>query len=378
MPTARFAARLDGPGPKRLLAIDGGGIRGLIALEFLAAIEDTLRVREHGGPSWVLADYFDYIAGTSTGAIIAAGLSLGMSVAQIRGFYLDQGRAMFGRARLVNRLRYRFEGEPLADALRAVFGRDRTLGSPDLLTLLLLVMRNATTDSPWPVSNNPRAKYNNRALPDCNLLLPLWQLVRASTAAPTFFPPEVVDVGPSRFVFEDGAITTYNNPAFLLFLMATGAPYRLCWPTGPERLLLVSVGTGTMPRIRRGLVPKHMNLLYNIVTVPEALMYSTLNQQDLLCRAFGACLHGPLLDAEIGDLLAAHGGSGLPALYTYVRYNAELTREGLDAIGLAAVRPEHVQRMDDTRHMDTIAAVGRAAAAAQVDPAHFVTPPYVA
>jgi hypothetical protein len=61
-----------------------------------------------------------------------------------------------------------------------------TLGDDGLRTLLMMVMRNVTTDSPWPVTNNPLAKYNDRARPDCNLKLPLWQLVRASTAAPTF------------------------------------------------------------------------------------------------------------------------------------------------------------------------------------------------
>src|SRR5207253_2189452 len=166
-----------------------------------------------GGPDWVLADYFDYIAGTSTGAMIAAGLALGMPVADIRRFYCEQGAAMFGPARLLHRLRYRFESEPLAEGLRTAFGADRTLGSADLRTLLMVVLSNATTDSPWPLSNNPHARFNDRSLPDCNLALPLWQILRASTAAPTFFPPEVVQVGPRRFVFQDGAVTPYNNPA---------------------------------------------------------------------------------------------------------------------------------------------------------------------
>ena len=74
-------------------------------------------------------------------------------------------------------------------------GAETKLGSDQLQTLLMIVLRNATTDSPWPVSNNPYAKYNDPTRPDCNLELPLWQLVRASTAAPTYFPPEVVRIG---------------------------------------------------------------------------------------------------------------------------------------------------------------------------------------
>ena len=69
--------RLRRPGPKKLLTIDGGGIRGMIALEVLLEIE---RILGRGRADFRLAQYFDYIAGTSTGAIIAAGLSLGFPV----------------------------------------------------------------------------------------------------------------------------------------------------------------------------------------------------------------------------------------------------------------------------------------------------------
>ena len=139
-----------------------------------------------------MSDYFDYIAGTSTGGIIAAGLSVGMSVEEILTFYKEAGAQMFVKANLLRRLRYKFESEPLAEKLKEVFGPSTKFGSDEIETLLLLVMRNATTDSPWPISNNPYAKYNDPERHDCNLKFPLWQLVRASTAAPTYFPPEVI------------------------------------------------------------------------------------------------------------------------------------------------------------------------------------------
>src|SRR5258705_487507 len=132
----------DKAGPRKLLAMDGGGIRGVMTLEVLEKIESELQQRLGRGDDFVLADYFDYVAGTST-------------------------------------------------------------------------------DSPWPISNNPDAKYNDCTRADCNLNLPLWQLVRASTAAPTYFPPEVVNIGKHEFIFVDGGVTMYNNPAFQLFLMAT-------------------------------------------------------------------------------------------------------------------------------------------------------------
>jgi patatin-like phospholipase/acyl hydrolase len=75
--------RLTAPGPKRILSLDGGGVRGVLTLGFLKRIEDLLRTR-HGRPDLTLADYFDLIGGTSTGAVIAAGLALGLDVASIR------------------------------------------------------------------------------------------------------------------------------------------------------------------------------------------------------------------------------------------------------------------------------------------------------
>ena len=175
--------RIGRPGQKKLLSIDGGGIRGVLALGALKRIEDILAA-ESGRADFRLADYFDYISGTSTGAIIATGLATGMSVDDIVKFYREAGAQMFVKANLLRRLRYKFEDEPLADKLREVFGAATTFGSAKVRTLLMMVLRNATTDSPWPLSNNPYAKYNANGRLDDNLTLPLWQLVRASTAAP--------------------------------------------------------------------------------------------------------------------------------------------------------------------------------------------------
>ena len=248
--------RITSPGPKRMLALDGGGIRGMIAVEVLGAIENLLREKLKKGPDFVLADYFDFVAGTSTGAIIAACISLGMKVDTIRDFYINSGRDMFDKAFLLKRFRYKYEDDKLAEKMQGIFGKDTTLGGEKLRTVLMMVMRNATTDSPWPLSNNPFAKYNRperREEPhyDCNLDFPLWQLVRASTAAPVYFPPEVIRMGPNEFIFVDGGITTYNNPAFQAFLMATLEPYKLDWPAGENKLLVVSIGTGTSPQANR-------------------------------------------------------------------------------------------------------------------------------
>jgi hypothetical protein len=377
-----LTARIEQKSPKKLLAIDGGGIRGVLALELLQKIEDMLRAKS-GRADLRLADYFDYIAGTSTGGIIAAGLSIGLSVKEILDFYQEAGAQMFVKAHLLRRLRHKFENEPLAAKLREVFAADTTLGSEKLRTLLLLVMRNATTDSPWPISNNPYAKYNDSAHPHCNLKFPLWQLVRASTAAPTYFPPEVIVLpgapltGEREFVFVDGGVTMYNNPAFQMFLMATLDQYWALkpdarWRPGADRMLIVSVGTGTSPDVRSGLEPDQMNLLFNATAIPSALMFAALNEQDLLCRVFGDCRAGDPIDREIGDLVGSAGPlQHGQKLFTYLRYNAELTREGLDMLGCHDIKPETVQQMDSVDSIPELRMVGKKVAETKVEIRHF-------
>src|SRR5260370_15594236 len=344
-----YRDKLHKIGPRKLLACDGGGIRGIISIEILAKIEHELRA-SCKRPNLVLSDYFDYVAGTSTGAIIATLVALGYSVDKIRDFYIKSGAEMFHKARLWDRFRTKFKDDRLADMLRGIIGKKTQFGSEELQTLLMMVLRNATTDSPWPLSNNPAARYNDRKRPDCNLNLPLWQLVRASTAAPTYFPPEVIHVG-RDFIFVDGGVTMYNNPAFQLFLMATTDPYNLCLPTGEKKMLLVSVGTGTSVGAKANLSPEEMNLLYNASSIPGALMGAALAEQDFLCRTFGTCLAGDPIDREVGDMI----GKGIPAatkLFTFIRYNTELSREGLNGLGLTEIEPAHVQQMDSVDFID--------------------------
>ncbi len=363
--------------PYKLLALDGGGIRGALTIEILAKIEKIIQEKlpEKNGEA-TLSDYFNYISGTSTGAILATGLSLGWSVDKMRKFYHDSGEQMFDKAFFLKRLRHKFEAEPLKNLLQKEIGKDVTLGSDKIQTLLMMVMRNATTDSPWPISNNPDAKYNDSSRNDNNLNIPLWQLVRASTAAPVYFPPERVTVGNKHFIFVDGGITSYNNPAFQMFLMASAEPYGLNWQTGEDKMLIVSVGTGASPMANEGLTKDEMNLIYNATKLPSALMNAAAQEQDFLCRTFGKCLSGEMIDREIEDMCVANEGSKCagpvnPKLFTYVRYNAELTREGLDKLNLKHIKPENVQKLDSVEGLGELQEVGKAVAEKYVDETHF-------
>ncbi|GLU51540.1 hypothetical protein Dfri01_10010 [Dyadobacter frigoris] len=345
----------------KLLALDGGGIRGTITIEILAKIEKLLQDKLGKDDNFVLADYFDYIGGTSTGAIIATCLALGMRVSDIRKFYEESGRAMFDKANLLKRFRYTYEEKKLTLKLKEVFGKDTKLGDSKLKTLLLLILRNATTDSPWPVSSNPKARYNLMTRTDSNLEFPLWKLVRASTAAPTYFPPENIQVGANKFIFVDGGVTMYNNPAFQLFLMATLEPYALEWETGENKMLLVSIGTGTAADANANLVADEMNLLYNATSIPSALMFAASNEQDFLCRTFGKCVHGDELDREVGNMCNVRGPMDYK-LFSYVRYNANLSRRGLDDLDLFQIEPKNVQKMDSVDFISELQNVGVAVA----------------
>jgi hypothetical protein len=385
-PASSFKHKLTKAGPHKLLALDGGGIRGVITLEVLAEIEKQLQTRSGRGDDFVLADYFDYIAGTSTGAIIGTCLALGMRVTEVAQFYEESGPAMFDKAGLIERFKTgKFHDKKLAGRLQELI-RDKTgdpmssLGTEHLRTLLMVVLRNATTDSPWPVSNNPAAKYNALERVNCNLRIPLWQLIRGSTAAPTYFPPEVIKVGEEEFIFVDGGVTMYNNPAFQLFLMATVEAYNLAWPAGEKEMLLVSIGTGTDPKANANLAPGQMNLIYNASSIPSALMFAASNEQDFLCRVFGKCLVGDLLDSEVHKMIDARDlEKDLPGckgpcqkLFTYLRYNAELSGKGLKALGIGHLSPEHVQQMDSVKYIPEMREVGRALAQQKVNMAHFL------
>jgi patatin-like phospholipase/acyl hydrolase len=368
--TMSYRDKLNKTGPRKLLALDGGGIRGVITIEVLAEIERELQKKLGRGDDFVLAEYFDYIAGTSTGAIISACLSLGMRVEAVLNFYLESGPAMFAKSRILLRLWHKYDSTPLARMLQRKFGADTTLGSDKLQTLLMLVLRNATTDSPWPVCNNPDAHYNKPLTrPGCNLKFPLWQLVRASTAAPVYFPPEKILIDDRPYVFVDGGVTMYNNPAFQLFLMATVEPYNLNWPTGEQNMLLVSVGTGSGANAESKLEPREMHLLYNASSIPSALMFAALNEQDFLCRVFGNCLVGGWLDREVKDMINKSGPTK-PKLFTYLRYNADLAADGLRNLGLSDIEPSHVQQMDSTKYISELRKVGQSAAK-YVNAGHF-------
>jgi hypothetical protein len=227
-----------------------------------------------------------------------------------------------------------------------------------------------------PLTNNPRSKFNDPERYDSNLRMPLWQLLRGSTAAPTYFPPEVIEIGGRTMLLSDGGISVYNNPSLLLLLMATLEPYRVGWHAEEKELLLVSVGAGTRSTLSEeatGAAPPPTagaSLIENAMIIPSALMQSAAAEQDMLCRVLGNCLAGEPLDRELGNLFGVRGLTE-KKLFTYLRYNVELTGAGLLGLGISSVNPEQVQRSDSVEHIAELQLIGRTLARARVRPEHF-------
>jgi uncharacterized protein len=368
-----LASRYETEQPRKILSLDGGGIRGVLTLEILLEIESQLKIELEHDDNFRLSDYFDYIGGTSTGAIIAAGLSRGMSVQELLDFYQQKGEAMFDKAFLLKRVKYFYNEGPLLKELQNTFGKGNIdLKSGDFKTLLLVVTMNRSTDSPWPISNNPGAKYNEPSRPDCNLRIPLYQLVRASTAAPAYFRPETLQWDPTNpektFVFVDGGTTPYNNPAFLLYRMVTQKPYGLNWKTGEKNLLIVSVGTGSAPSPG---VYNHLG--ETLLELPTNLMYAMQVDQDINCRTVGRCIFGAPIDRELGDLVPVDESGNILGLdsdanrhFSYVRYNADLSQNALDELKLKHIDSDKVQKLDSVEQIGNLRKIGNAVGKNQV------------
>lgn len=363
---------------KRILSLDGGGIRGVFSLQILASIEALFR-QDQKRNNLVLADVFHLFAGTSTGAIIAACLAWGMPVREIEELYLGCGPEIFAKEHWYRRWKTKYRAEPIAHVFRQKFSEDAQgttpafLGSKRLRTLLLVVMRNATTGSPWPISNNPHACFNDPALPDCNLNIPLWQLLRASTAAPTYFPPEEIQLGDQSFLFVDGGMTPFNNPTLIALLMATLPPYRLCWPAGRDLLHVVSIGT-CATRARLPHKPStNVNLLDALQYLAPAWIGAISTEQDLLCRVLGDCVHGAILDSEIQSLDSPTLFSANEQKFTYVRYDQAFDAAHANAHRLSKAEAE----LDDLTLIPLLQHIGREYATEHVRLEHlFPRPPH--
>ena len=215
----------------RVLSIDGGGIRGVIPVTVLSALEART-----GRP---VCELFDLIAGTSTGGILALALTAPdpvggggprWSAEQVLDLYREEGPQIFSRSlgrRITSAdglIDERYGNEHLRDALRRYLG-DATVGAalaPALVTTYDLVARKPRFFKSWRSEDAG---------------VPMALAAEATSAAPTYFEPVVVGGAP----LIDGGVFA-GNPA-----MCAYAEARRLRPEAPEPLV-VSLGTGGQTR----------------------------------------------------------------------------------------------------------------------------------
>ncbi|HYK21454.1 MAG TPA: patatin-like phospholipase family protein [Pyrinomonadaceae bacterium] len=376
--------RLTAPGPKRILSLDGGGIRGALSLGYLRKIEQILRER-HNKPDLLLSDYFDLIGGASTGAIIAAALAIGKEVAEIEDLYLRLGDKVFTKHkwwRWGRWWRATFDPEQLRTELRTLFGH-LTLGHREerpliengvahyIKTGLCVVVKRADTGSTWPLINHPSAAYY-----DENAGMLLRKVIRASTAAPTYFEPETIDVGAGQIgVFVDGGVSMANNPSLQLFLIATLQGFRFNWSTGEDKLLVVSVGTGTWKPIKGIDAVTGASKLNWADRVPSIIMNDANKNNQLILQYLSRTATPWKIDGEVGDL-SLDLLTPQPAL-TYLRYNALLETNHLNQLGLSALVPrlDSLRRMEIGKNVRDLIKIGEAAAEIQAQEINQHLPP---
>jgi uncharacterized protein len=388
---------LASPGPKRILALDGGGTRGIITLAFLERIEASLQAEHGRGDDFVLSDYFDLIGGTSVGSIIATQLAMGERVAAVRARFEDWAPEIF-KPKLLHKIRNRFDAGPLTRKIQSVVGHE-TIGSSQLKTGLCIVMKRMDTGSVWPIANNPHHPYWNaktftgtNAARRGNCDYKLWELIRSSTAAPTYFSSHKIGIfeglhdGETQGVFIDGAVSPHNNPALQLFMMAGIKGYNLggadlkvgpgkAWPLGADNLLLISVGTGSFAtKVLPGRIP-HWD-------AAQALQGMIADGSDLgltllqwMSQSRAPWVVDRVARDLAGDALHVEGAPAAPLL-SFQRYDMKLEHDGLNkgrTPNVALAELARLQELVEPKNMARLYELAQLAAKQQVHSADFPT-----
>lgn len=397
-----IAERLHAPGPKRMLALDGGGTRGIITIAFLERMEVELAQQltsaglYQDASDFRLSHYFDMIGGTSVGAMIAAQLALGHSVAEVKERFVAAAREIF-RPTAFGMLRSIFDAGPVSRHAQKVV-QNETLDSAQLETGLCIVMKRMDTGSVWPITNNPAARFweaapvagSNRQHRRANKDYKLWELIRSSTAAPRFFTHKEVaiveglDDGASRGKFIDGAVSPHNSPALKMFMMAGIKGYNLgggrltdegggkAWQLGEDNLLLVSVGTGSFAAKSNG----GNGAAADAIASLQGMISDGTDLGLLLLQWLGRSRRPWVLDRDVRGML--EDGleiDGVPnKLLTFRRYDMRLEHDDLNSDRCTDVEMSEIiklRNMVSPANIPRLYELARVAAEAQVSDSDF-------
>lgn len=290
------------------LAIDGGGIRGIIPAMALSLLEEEL-----GKPVY---EIFELAAGTSTGSILAAGVGACMDARQMADLYRELGSTIFPRSlrsALWPLTRCRYPDEPLHNALMHCFG-GQTMGSfwerepmIDVVITTFDLLENRTRfikswkkeTSGWPVAH----------------------AVQSSCTVPTYFP--VVD---GRYI--DGGVGSYANPCYLAAYEAL-----ICLGWDPQETTLISLGTG---REAHSFDPQQANRLWAwewLTPILGAFMQSAGDQQVHLVENLFARLDFRRFQIELREPIGMDDPGRMDELTAYgVRMGRMILDDRLDPL----------------------------------------------
>jgi hypothetical protein len=384
---------LFAPGPKRILALDGGGVKGIVTIAFLEKIEEVLKERSGRGNDFRLSDYFDLVGGTSVGSLLATLIALGYSVSEIKTMFKAWTPQIFRKPWLaIPLLSPRFSSSGLRKRAHKLL-KNHTLEDAHLKTGLAIITKRIDTGSPWVLTNNPRAKYWNDP-PDGSYLgnrhYQIADLVCASTAAPYFFSPKHIHMVPKYTrprvapgLFVDGGVSPFNNPALMLLMLAGIKGYGFQWDLGANHLLMASVGTGSY---RMRVKPKFLMRRIPGYFAAKAIL-GMMADSDQLSLTLLQWLSAPRRPWEINSEIGTMAGELLgpaeqkadpKALLAFVRYDTRLEVPWLTTILGERLRQtlnegfiEGLKQLDRPDMMDHMYRVGALAAEDQVTPDDF-------
>jgi hypothetical protein len=374
-------ARLEAPGPKRMLALDGGGVRGIITLAFLEHVEQLLAKRSKNPEAFRLSDYFDLIGGTSVGSITAVLLAMGYKVSEVTEIFFDWIPEIFANPLVsVPVVRPRFDARKLTNRIRGIL-RDRPLETDDLKTGFAIMAKRVDTGSPWILTNNPKSAYWEDKPPTIgNRHYRLAELIRASTAAPYYFSPTTIRIHEDEVkpgVFVDGGVSPHNSPALQMLLLAQLKGYNFNWVLGENNLLLISVGTGTYRvRVADSVLNRNVSALHAVDALQGVISDSqslNLTLLQMLSKPRRRWTINSEIDDQRDDPMLRVGGVDHPLL-SFTRYDVKLEKPWLSAkLGrnFSDRRLNQIRDFMDPTDLRTNYNLGHQAAEYQVTPDDF-------
>ncbi|MEB3343607.1 patatin-like phospholipase family protein [Okeania sp.] len=221
----------------KILSLDGGGVRGVMAARILQQIEQQIQ----GSKGQSLQEYFDLVAGTSTGSLIAAGIVSGMNVNQIIDLYKKETQEIFPyqsrwspkRLPLIRKYGLsapKFSNQGLINVIKKFTVKNQVpIKIKDVVKPnILIVAYNMYQDDPSFFVNQDSLWYSD---------IPLWEICVSSASAPTYFPPYELKIQDKSYPYIDGGVAA-NNPTLAAVGYAIKLGHKL------EEISVISIGTG--------------------------------------------------------------------------------------------------------------------------------------